>query len=77
MPDHKIVVFRENASHADKQQVKQALAAAGGEVTQEHDVMGGFSCAVPSGHLQVLSAHPCVETVEDDSNVKLDLPKKH
>ncbi|KAK4041371.1 peptidase inhibitor I9 [Parachaetomium inaequale] len=68
-----IVTFKADATDAEVQEVKDDVVAKGGTVEHEYSLIKGFSFKTPevSGFsVDTLSAHPNVETVEADQEMR-------
>ncbi|CCE80014.1 Piso0_003110 [Millerozyma farinosa CBS 7064] len=66
-----IITLKEKASDADKLQLKQKISDLGGSIVSEVKLINGYVAKLPSVHFSSIKGHEHVNSIEEDSEVKI------
>ena len=69
VPGHYIVSFKRDVVHADGVSSVTSGISSQSKVTQQWDIINGFSGAFTDGDLEVLRSNPNIASIEEDAFV--------
>lgn len=72
MTKNYIVTLKDSASDADVAALKELVTSAGGKITSEYLLIKGFAAELPEDHANTLGTHEHVNSIEPDSEVKIN-----
>ncbi|KAJ1945068.1 hypothetical protein FBU59_002421 [Linderina macrospora] len=64
-----IIVFKEGATDADKEAIKNSITTQGGSLGDTLELINGISAVIPNSFSASLTGHSAIDSVENDGVV--------